>query len=231
MTNERRKFRREGEGRRREALIAAAQDLIAEGGAGAATVRAIAERAGVTPGLIRHYFQTKEELTRAAYRQLMEDMSGDNMDVLAAAPAGDPVARLAAFVAAALRPPVVDPRRMGLWAGFIHQVRRDADMAAIHAETYLAYRDLLQGLIAALPGAGDADRCRALAIASNGVLDGLWLEGCALPAAFAAGELERIGLAAVGAITGQDLLAARPAEGNTETRDTETRDTEQETSA
>ena len=206
MTGERRKFRREGEERRREALIAAALDLIAEGGAGAATVRAIAERAGVTPGLIRHYFQTKEELTRAAYRQLMEGLSGDNSDVLAAAPA-DPVARLAAFVSAALRPPVVDPRRMGLWAGFIHQMRRDPEMAAIHAETYVAYRDQLQGLIAALPGAGDAAGCRALAIACNGLIDGLWLEGCALPQAFAAGELERIGLAAVGAMTGQDLLA------------------------
>ncbi|MDZ7907800.1 MAG: TetR family transcriptional regulator C-terminal domain-containing protein [Gemmobacter sp.] len=208
MTGERRKFRREGEERRREALIAAALDLIAEGGAAGATVRAIADRAGVTPGLIRHYFQTKEELTRAAYRQLMEDMSGDNTEVLAAAQ-DDPVARLAAFVSAALRPPVVDPRRMGLWAGFIHQVRRDPDMAAIHAETYIAYRDQLQGLIAALPGAGDAASCRALAIACNGVIDGLWLEGCALPQAFATDELEQIGLSAVGAITGQDLLACR----------------------
>ena len=32
-----------------------------------------------------------------------------------------------------------------------------------------------------------------------------WLEGSALPGAFAAGELERIGLDAVGAILGQDL--------------------------
>ncbi|HRK43503.1 MAG TPA: TetR family transcriptional regulator, partial [Gemmobacter sp.] len=42
MTGERRKFTREGEERRREALIAAALDLVAEGGPGAATVRAIA---------------------------------------------------------------------------------------------------------------------------------------------------------------------------------------------
>ena len=68
MTGERRKFRREGEERRRDALIAAALDLVSEGGPEAATVRAIAERAGVTPGLIRHYFRTKEDLTRAAYR-------------------------------------------------------------------------------------------------------------------------------------------------------------------
>ncbi|SEO11959.1 transcriptional regulator, TetR family [Gemmobacter aquatilis] len=205
MAEERRKFRREGEERRRDALISAALELIAEGGPGVATVRAIADRAGVTPGLIRHYFSSKEELTREAYRALMERMSSDNAAVLDRA--ADPRARLAAFVAAALRPPVMDAARMGLWAGFIHQVRRDAAMAAVHAETYLAYRDRLQALIAALPGTGDAARQRALAIACNGVIDGLWLEGSALPEAFAAGELERIGLDAVGAILGLDLPA------------------------
>jgi AcrR family transcriptional regulator len=209
MQGERRKFRREGEERRRDALVSAALDLISEGGPSAATVRAIAERAGVTPGLIRHYFQTKEELTREAYRALMHRMSSENAAVLEAAPA-DPMARLAAFVAAALRPPVVDPRSMGLWAGFLHQVRSDPAMAAIHAETYLGYRDLLQELIAALPGHNDPARLRALAIACNGVIDGLWLEGCALPEAFAPGELEHIGLEAVGAILGLDLAASLP---------------------
>lgn len=205
MTGERRKFKREGEERRRDALISAALDLISEGGPGSATVRAIADRAGVTPGLIRHYFQSKEELTREAYRALMQRMNSDNATVLDQAPA-DPRARLADYVAAALRPPVLDPRRMGLWAGFIHQVRRDADMAAVHAETYLGYRDTLQGLIATLPAPNDPTRHRAMAIACNGVIDGLWLEGCALPSAFAPGELEQIALQAVGAITGHDLL-------------------------
>jgi TetR/AcrR family transcriptional regulator, transcriptional repressor of bet genes len=56
---DRRKFRREGEERRREALMAQRRwNLMAEGGVSGATVRAIAERAGVTPGLIRHYFES-----------------------------------------------------------------------------------------------------------------------------------------------------------------------------
>lgn len=205
MAGERRKFTREGEERRREALMAAALDLIAEGGPTAATVRAIADRAGVTPGLIRHYFSSKEHLTQEAYRFMMQQMQADNAAVLDAAPA-DPSARLAAFVAAALRPPVMTPRQLGLWAGFIHQVQHDPDMAVIHAETYLGYRDLLESLIAAL-GPNDPTRLRSLAIACNGVIDGLWLEGCALPAHFPADDLQRIGLAAVGAILGCDLLA------------------------
>lgn len=206
---ERRPYRRESEETRREALIEAALALVAEGGSQAATVRAIADRAGVTPGLIRHYFATKEELTRTAYRRLMERMTADSAATMGAA-IGDPAARLAAFVAASLRPPVVDPLRLGLWAGFMNAVRTDPAMKAVHEQNYHAYRDLLQDLIAALPRRADRDQCRADAIACNAVIDGLWLEGSALPHAFAAGELERIGLAAVGAILRLDLAQALP---------------------
>jgi AcrR family transcriptional regulator len=209
MTPDRRPYKRESEETRREALISAALDLVAEGGPQAATVRAIADRAGVTPGLIRHYFSTKEELTRAAYLRLMDRMTGDNAAVLEDA-AQPPTARLAAFVAASLRPPVVDPLRLGVWAGFIHGVQRDPDMRAVHQQSYVAYRDLLQSLIAALPRPADTARLRADAIACNAVIDGLWLEGSALPEGFAKGELERIGLTAVGAIIGIDLTASLP---------------------
>ncbi|MGQ0566956.1 MAG: TetR/AcrR family transcriptional regulator [Gemmobacter sp.] len=205
MTGDRRKFRREGEERRREALIAAALDLFAEGGEAAATVRAIADRAGVTPGLIRHYFSSKEDLVRAAYAAVMDRMTAESDE--AAKSDADPVDRLMAFVAASLRPPVMDAERVGLWAGFLHQVRRDPEMRGVHKLTYLAYRDRLEALILTLPGHGDQDRARRLAIACNGVIDGLWMEGGMLPEAFGPGELEAIGLAAVRSILGLPMAA------------------------
>lgn len=103
MSNDRRPYRRETEESRREALIEAALDLVAEGGPQAATVRAIATRAGVTPGLIRHYFASKEELTRAAYRRLVQILTDDSARALRDAPAS-PTDRLASFVAASLSP-------------------------------------------------------------------------------------------------------------------------------
>ncbi len=209
MSGERRKFKREGEEARRDALIAAALSLVAEGGAQAATVRAIAERAGVTPGLIRHYFVNKEELTRTAYAALMSRMTEDNASVLATAP-DTPEARLAVFVAASLRPPVVDAERLGLWAAFLHGVRTDPAIRAVHETTYLNYRDRLQALIAALPRPADEVTLRHQAIACNAVIDGLWLEGSALPEAFGPDELPRIGLTSVGAILGIDLLSHLP---------------------
>ena len=196
---ERRKFRREGEERRRDALIAAALDIIAEDGPRAATVRAIAARAGVTAGLIRHYFSNKEELTHAAYQTLMARITEDNFARHDTATA-DPVARLAAFVAASLRPPVVDGRAMGLWAGFIAEVRQDAAMRRVHEESYLTYRTRLENLIADLPGQTDPRKLRSLAIACNGLIDGLWLEGCLAPELFADGELARLALDGAGRI-------------------------------
>ncbi|MGL6209212.1 MAG: TetR/AcrR family transcriptional regulator [Paracoccaceae bacterium] len=206
---ERRPYRREAEDKRREALIAAALELIKEEGPQAATVRAIADRAGVTAGLIRHYFQSKEALTREAFRALMDTMTKDNTAGLEGGP-DDPLARLAVFVWSSLRPPVIDPASMSLWASFLFQVRKDPLMREVHEATYLNYRNALQGLIEATGLSTDPARNRAWAIAGNALIDGLWLEGCALPDAFAEGELSRIGLTSMGAILGVNLIAALP---------------------
>jgi TetR/AcrR family transcriptional regulator, transcriptional repressor of bet genes len=207
MSVDRRPYRRESEATRRDSLIAATQALVAEGGAGAATVRAIAERAGVTPGLIRHYFGSKDELSRAAYRALIDGMTDKGTDALEGVGAA-PEERLAAFVAASLRPPVVDGRAVGLWAGYLHTVQTDPGLLALHEKGYLRYRDTLQDLIGRLnrpdiPGS----QLRQEAIACNAVIDGLWLEGSVLPHGFIAGELVRIGLRSVSAILGVDLSA------------------------
>lgn len=203
----RRPYRRESEERRREDLIAAMLDLVAEGGLHSATVRAIADRAGVTPGLIRHYFSSKEDLTRVAYHRLMEQMIFDSAAVLLDGP-DDPKARLANFVAASVSPPVADPVAVGLWTAFLHDVRRDASMREVHTANYLAFRDMLQGLIAALPRQTSEEFLRREAIACNGLIDGLWLEASILPEAFAPGEIVEIALASVGAILNVDLVAA-----------------------
>jgi AcrR family transcriptional regulator len=204
MSTDRRPYRREPEEARREALIEAALELVALGGPQAATVRAIAARAGVTPGLIRHYFATKEELTRAAYRRFVQMLTDDSTAALRDA-GPSPTARLAAFVAASLRPPVVDAHRLGLWAGFLNTLRSDPEMRQIHEQGYRAYRDILEGLIAALPRKANPEQCHRDAIACNAVIDGLWLEGSALPQGFASGELQAIGLAAVSSILNLNL--------------------------
>jgi AcrR family transcriptional regulator len=206
MTADRRKFTREEPETRRADLIAAVLDLMAEAGPAETTVRAIADAAGLSPGMIRHHFTSKEDLVNAAYEAHMARQIADSERALGAGSARE---RLRRFVSASLTPPVVDPRAVSLWAAFLHMVRRDPAMRATHEATYLAYRDRLQGLIAAALAeagriAGRAE-LRRLAIACNAVIDGLWLEAGVLPEAFVAGEIETLGLVSVGALLGLDL--------------------------
>ncbi|MEX0308033.1 MAG: TetR family transcriptional regulator C-terminal domain-containing protein [Ruegeria sp.] len=201
-----RKFTRESAEYRREALILATLDLIAEMGVRGATVREIAARANVTQGLIRHYFSSKEELIQAAYEHHMNTLTDQTA---ASSGEGTALSRLANFVDASLRPPIVDPSAVALWAGFLNKVQHDPKMQRIHQRTYNYFRDYLEALIvAALQECGrsiNASEAMQLAIACNAVIDGLWLEGGALPDAFAEGQLAQIGLESVSAIIGIPL--------------------------
>lgn len=192
--SERRAFRREGEEVRRAALIAATLDCIAEGGPQAATVRAIALRAGVTPGLIRHYFLSKEELLAAALETLMGELTEASTTLEPQADA--PKVALRALILAALSPLVAAPQKMALWAAMIQLVPHDPAMRQAHARSYLAFRDRLEArIIAALAAEGRATaNSRALAIAGNALLDGLWLEVSALPDHFDPDELNAIAI-------------------------------------
>lgn len=197
--NARRPYRREGEEARRTALIQATLDCIAEGGPQAATVRAIALKAGVTQGLIRHYFATKEELIAAAHETLMSGLTEASAARLDELPA-DPLARLAGFVANAVSPPVVDPRSLALWAASMQLVPRDSAMRAVHEGTYLAFRDRLEAMIGeALMATGKTAQpgeTRTLAIAGNALLDGLWIEASLLPEHFGPDEMKSIAIKA-----------------------------------
>ena len=209
-TATRKSFRREGEDKRREDLIAATLECVAERGLAGATVREIAQRAGVTAGLIRYYFPTKDELIGAAYRAVMQRMTVQASDALRSAN-DDPRARLYAFVTANLGQPIMDPHNLSLWAGFIALVHADPAMAAAHRDGYLGFRDELEILIrdALLSASSPAEPrlTRSHAIAINAIIDGLWLEGCLAGDIFSDGELAETGISAIEAVLGISLKA------------------------
>ena len=204
----RRKFRREGEERRRQDLIEATLDCVAERGLQGATVRAIALRAGVTAGLIRHYFPGKEELLQAAYATIMGRMTEQAKTALATV-APDPRQRLSAFVAASLQPPVIDARVFSQWASFIGRASSDPALATAHRAGYLGFRDEVEALVAeVLVAAGRTaakPELRRYAIAINAIIDGLWIEGCLAGDFFETRELAEIGIGSVEEMLGLRL--------------------------
>ncbi len=118
------------------------------------------------------------------------------------------------FIVINLTEPVANSRSLSLWASFISRVSVDPELAAIHREGYLGFRNALEGLLADFLAARGADaspeRCRRLAIAINGLLDGLWLEGCLAGELFGESELVEIALSSIEALIG---LPLKPAKG------------------
>lgn len=210
-TQSKKSYSRINPDQRREELIAATLRLIAVKGVRSTTVRAIAVEANVTPGLIRHYFSTKEELISSAYENhmlaLIEEIERRADDDHSSA-----VERLGKFIVGSLMPPVVDPTAVALWAGLFQLVLHDKQMRKTHEKTYIQYRDRIQILIAEalaeVKRPASDQQLRSFAIASNAVIDGLWLEGGALAEAFADGELAEIGLTTIGALLQLDFSAA-----------------------
>lgn len=99
----------------------------------------------------------------------------------------DPRVRLSAYLAASFAPPVLDPDLLAAWIGFWGLVKTKPRIAAIHAASYAAYRARLETLLA---DCGARER-RLAAIALTAMVDGLWLELCLDPSAFAPADAIR----------------------------------------
>ena len=118
----------------RERLLAAARALIEEGGYGAVSVVAIAERAGVAAGTLYRHFASKEELFVEVFRTVC---GGEERAMRAAGEAMDPgapaVDRLQTVLATFARRALRNPRLA--WALLAEPVdpRVDAERLAYRA--------------------------------------------------------------------------------------------------
>lgn len=158
--------------RRQHLLEATARCLAARGAAGV-SVRAICAEAGVSPGLLRHYFGSVSEAIAETYRWTGQRVT-EALDraVMEAGP--EPRARLVAYLTASFRPPIADPAVLATWLAFWSLTRSDPAIAAVHAELYADFRAGIERLIAeARPGMEDT---RLPAVALTALIDGLWLE-------------------------------------------------------
>lgn len=166
---------------RYDTLIQATYRCVAQKGLDGTTVRDIADYAGVTFGLIRHYFASKDELIEATYATITAEMTRQARDA-AAGSGPDPAQRLAAFVTASLSGPIVSAQYLAFWSNFVGKVLFDERMRALHKDGFLDYRKVLSDLVAqTLAQAGRPDDARSVRLAVikvNAVIDGIWIEAC-----------------------------------------------------
>lgn len=197
-------FKRAEPDARRLSLVEACARVLARAGVGGASVRVIALEAGVSPGLVGHYFAGVDALVAATYAHVEEQVSLA-IDAAVDQAGANPRARLEAFATASFRAPIADPQLLATWIAFWSLVRAQPDIARQHARQYAAFRARLEALLGecGLP----APRHAAAAIAVTALIDGLWLELCLSPEAFGAGEAERIVRSALALLISTDRSA------------------------
>lgn len=171
------RFVRESPDVRRQALIDATARCLAEKGVAATSVRAICARAGVSAGLLTHYFDGVDALILATYRDVGKKVSAAmEQAVVQAGP--DPLDRLSAYLQANFQPPVLDPDLLATWISFWSLVKTSPEIAATHAETYGGARERLEVLLREAAPHIPRPAARIAAIGLTAMVDGLWLELC-----------------------------------------------------
>ncbi|MFA5963023.1 MAG: transcriptional regulator BetI [Sphingomonas sp.] len=174
---------------RRLSLIEATARVLARDGAANASVRHIAAEAGVSPGLVGHYFDGVDALIAATYAHVAERVSVALSGAITDA-GSDPRARLSAYVTASFDPPIADPALLATWLAFWSLVKARPEIAALHDDIYAGYRRDLETLLGDCGVAPGARRLAAIAITA--LVDGLWLELCLSPQSFSAAEARAI---------------------------------------
>jgi TetR/AcrR family transcriptional repressor of bet genes len=197
--NHKPKYRREQPNIRREMLIAAAMECLARDGVQGFTIDKICKQAGVSRGLINHYFESKDDLLVEVYRDSLYKMVSTRVAQLSRPVPGDddtPNTRLAAIIDTTFMPEFFSRANLRVWLALWGGIASNAKLRAVHHELYGNYRRAVAREIGAIAKARgiqiDADK---LALSFLSLVDGLWLEWCLDDTADAPDETREVALA------------------------------------
>ncbi len=152
-------------------LSAATWSVLAERGLPGLTLRAVAERAGCTTGMVLHTFADKQALLVHA-RELLHRRTGQRADAAQAA-AETPRAALRAVLWQAASPTEEKREEARVWVGFLAAALADPVLADLHRSYNRRFVDRVAALVAAVrPDRPSAD-CRATATSLVALVEGL----------------------------------------------------------
>jgi betaine-aldehyde dehydrogenase len=155
---------------RRGQLIEVTIDSLAELGYVGTTLAQIAGRAGVSPGLVAHYFGDKDGLLDAAFRSLARRVSDHARSRLRQI--STPRARIQAVIDANLAPEEFDQRTGTAWLAFWGQVLQVKSLRRVQS---VYQRRTLTTLRSALNKLVPPDQAQSLAAMIASMIDGVWL--------------------------------------------------------
>jgi TetR/AcrR family transcriptional repressor of bet genes len=155
---------------RRRQLVEAAIAVIHEQGFAQATVARIARRAGVSSGMVHHYFRDKDDLLFATMRHLLAELRADAVSRLAGSE--DPLVRIRAIIDACFGDAQFDEQVFSAWLALYGNARHSERLSGILA---LYHRRLKSSLVHELRRLVPDDTARRLAEGIGAMIDGLWL--------------------------------------------------------
>jgi betaine-aldehyde dehydrogenase len=155
---------------RRRQLVEVTIDSLAELGYVGTTLAQIAGRAGVSPGLVAHYFDDKDGLLDATFRSLARRV-GDHVRARVRQ-ISTPRARIQAVIDANLAPDEFAQKTGTVWLAFWGQVLQVPSLKRVQS----AYqRRTLTNLRIALKQLVPTDEAHTLATMIAAMIDGVWL--------------------------------------------------------
>jgi phenylpropionate dioxygenase-like ring-hydroxylating dioxygenase large terminal subunit/AcrR family transcriptional regulator len=158
------------EDRRRE-LIECAIEVIAENGLAGTTLVKVAAKAGLSAGIVNHYFETKDTLLIEALRSLSEDFSAALEAATQAA--ATPEAGLLAIIDLSLDRVISAPPKIAVWYAFQSETHWRQSYTSLCGERDQAYMATIKTLMALLASPAEAD-AEILARSFAGLLDSYW---------------------------------------------------------
>lgn len=155
---------------RRSQLIEVTIDSLAEVGYVGTTLAQIAGRAGVSPGLVAHYFGDKDGLLDAAFRSLARRVSDHARARLRMTSTAR--ARIQAIIDANLAPEEFDQRTGTAWLAFWGQVLQVKSLRRVQS---VYQRRTLSNLKSSLTKLVPPEESQSLAAMIAAMIDGVWL--------------------------------------------------------
>lgn len=130
---------------RREQILKAACQVIAEAGIRSVRVADVARRAGTSSGTVHYYFDTKRDLVHAAFEFNFERSVARRGPVLSGRDA--PPRRLRAFVESYLPNSEETIQAWRVWAELWVEAIREPDLQELNERVYGEWRRLVAGII------------------------------------------------------------------------------------
>jgi TetR/AcrR family transcriptional regulator, transcriptional repressor of bet genes len=199
---------------RRSDFIEATIRCIATYGIAGASIERITQEAGVSRGLVRHYFGTKGQLLAEASQRLWDELAAVWSDPQRQEE--DPETALRTIIRQTFDESTFSSSRLQAWFGFWHAARTDPELERINESGYTMERACYRELIAAAAAARGLEIDAVIAgDALAAIADGVWLELLVNPSGFTTEHAEQVCCHYLDLLLGKPAPAGNSNEGGT----------------